>query len=151
MENCATLPWVHPSTESTCFNKWKRFIRLPKIRSDDFLWTFSGSFYKFNKPLILIHQNIRGLISQTDEIIVSLNLDRISPQVLCISEHHMSENNLNLVNIENYALGSCFCRWRYQKGGVCIFLRNDTCFSHVDLWNCCVEKHFGNMCCQNWI
>jgi hypothetical protein len=37
IENCAMLPSVHPSTESTCFSKWKRFIRLPKTRSDDFL------------------------------------------------------------------------------------------------------------------
>jgi regulator of RNase E activity RraB len=104
---------------------------------------FSGSFDKFNKPLMLVYQNIRGLlISKTDEIIVSLNLDKISPQVLCFSEHHMSENNLSLVrvNIENDALGSCFSRCRYQKGGVCIFFHNDICFSHVDLLNCCVEK-----------
>jgi hypothetical protein len=72
-------------------------------------------------------------------MIVSLNLDKISPQVLCFSEHHMSENNLNLLNIENYALGSCFSRCRYQKGGVCIFV-HDICFRHVDLLNCCVEK-----------
>jgi hypothetical protein len=37
-ENCVMLPSVHPSTESTCFSKRKRFIRLPKTRSDDFLW-----------------------------------------------------------------------------------------------------------------
>jgi hypothetical protein len=28
----------------------------------------------------------------------------------------------------------------YQKGGVCIFIRNDVCFSQVDLLNYCVEK-----------
>jgi hypothetical protein len=91
----------------------------------DIVYKFSGSFDKFNIPLILIHQNIRGLISKTDEIVVSLNLDKISPQILCFSEHHMSENNANLVNIKNYPLGSCFTRCRYQKGGVCIFVYND--------------------------
>jgi hypothetical protein len=39
IENCAMPSSVHPSTESTCFSKRKRFIRLPKTRSDDFLWT----------------------------------------------------------------------------------------------------------------
>jgi hypothetical protein len=106
----------------------------------DIVHQFSGSIDKFNKLLILVHQNIRGLISKTDEISISLNLDKISPQVLCFSEYHMSENNLNLVNIENYALGSCFSRCRYQKGGICIFVHNDICFSHVDLLNCRVEK-----------
>jgi hypothetical protein len=85
--------------------------------------------------LILVHQNIRGLISKTEEITVSLNLDNISPQVLCFSE-----KNLSLVNIENYVLGSCFSRCRFQKGGVCIFVRKDIGFSQVDLLNCSVEK-----------
>jgi hypothetical protein len=93
----------------------------------DIAYHFSGSFDKFKKSLILVHQNIRGLISKTDEITVSLSLDKMSPQVLCFSEHHMSENNLSLVNIENYSLGSGFSRCRYQKGGVCIFVRNDIC------------------------
>jgi hypothetical protein len=39
IDNCAMLPSVHPSIESTRFSKWKRSIRLPKTRSDDFLWT----------------------------------------------------------------------------------------------------------------
>jgi hypothetical protein len=38
-DNCAMLPSVHPSTESTRLSKRKRSIRLPKTRSDDFLWT----------------------------------------------------------------------------------------------------------------
>jgi hypothetical protein len=102
--------------------------------------SFYWSSVKLNKPLILVHQSIRGLISKTDEITVSLSLDKISPQILCFSEHHMLENNLGLLNIENYSLGSNFSRCRYQKGGVCLFIRNDVCFSHVDLFNYCVEK-----------
>jgi hypothetical protein len=38
IDNCAMLLSVHPSTDSTHFSKWKRSIRLPKTRSDDFLW-----------------------------------------------------------------------------------------------------------------
>jgi hypothetical protein len=52
----------------------------------------------------------------------------------------MSDNNLSLVNIDNYVLGSCYSRCRYQKGGVCIFVCNELCFSHVDLSTYCVEK-----------
>jgi hypothetical protein len=90
--------------------------------------------------VVSVHQNIRGLISKTEEITVSLNLDNISLQVLCFSEHHMSENNLSLLNIPNYVLGSCFSRCRFQKGGVCIFVHKDICFSQVELLNCSVEK-----------
>jgi hypothetical protein len=35
IENCAMLPSVRPSAETTCCNKQKRFIRLPKTRPDD--------------------------------------------------------------------------------------------------------------------
>jgi hypothetical protein len=106
----------------------------------DRVYHSTGPYVKLNKLLILVHQNIRGLISKTDEITVSLSLDKISPQVHCFSEHHMLENNLSLVNIENCSLGSNFSRCRHQKGGVRIFIRNDVCFSHVDLFNYCVEK-----------
>jgi hypothetical protein len=38
------------------------------------------------------------------------------------------------------SLHSQYSGCRYQKGGVCIFVRNDICFSLVDLLNFCVEK-----------
>jgi hypothetical protein len=45
----------------------------------------------------------------------------------------MSDNNFSLVSSDNYVVGSCSSRCRYQKGGVSLFVRNDLCFSHVDL------------------
>jgi hypothetical protein len=52
----------------------------------------------------------------------------------------MTVNNLSLANIDNYVLGSCYTRTRYQKGGVCIFVRKELCFSQVDLSTYCLEK-----------
>jgi hypothetical protein len=101
----------------------------------DIVYHLTGLTIKLNKPLILVHQDIRGLISKTYEITVSVTLDKISLQVLCFSEHHMLENNSSFVNIENYSLGSKLSRCMYQKGGVCIFICNDVCFSYADLLN----------------
>jgi hypothetical protein len=84
----------------------------------DIVYHSTGLSVKLKKRLILVHQNIRGLISKTDEITVSLGLDKISQQVHCSSEYHMLGNSLSLVNIENYSLRSNFSRCRYQKGGV---------------------------------
>jgi hypothetical protein len=106
----------------------------------DLVYQFCGSFVKFSNPLILLHQNIRGLISSRDEIIVSLNIDKINPQFLCFSELYMSDNNLSFVSIKNYVLGSCYSRCRYQRGGVCIFVLKKLYFSHVDLSTYYVEK-----------
>jgi hypothetical protein len=52
----------------------------------------------------------------------------------------MSDMNLRHVGFENYILGSSVSHSIYQKGGICIFIRSDVCFSHVDLSVHCVEK-----------
>jgi hypothetical protein len=75
--------------------------------------------------VILLHQNIRDLVSKKDEIIAILTLDKISPHFLCFSKYHMTDNNLSLVSINNYVLGSCNSRCMYQEGGVCIYVRNE--------------------------
>jgi hypothetical protein len=90
----------------------------------------NGLTVKLTKPLILVHLNIRSLISKIDEITVFLSIDKISPQVLC------------LISIENYSLGSNFSRSMYQNGGVCTFINNDVCFSSINLLNYYMEKNF---------
>ena len=52
-----------------------------------------------------------------------LALEHINPQVICFSEHHMLESNLNLLNINNYNLSTGFCRQAYKKDGVYILER----------------------------
>jgi hypothetical protein len=93
-----------------------------------------------NNTLILLHQNIRGLVSKKNEVIASLTLDKINPHFLCFSEHHTADNNLSFVSSDNYVLGSCYSRCMYQKGGVCIYVRNELCFSQVDLLTYYLEK-----------
>ena len=44
------------------------------------------------------------------------------PHVLCLSEHHLSEHELKLVNLRNYSLGASYCRKTFLKGGVSIFV-----------------------------
>jgi len=74
---------------------------------------------EMDESLILIHQNIRGLPSKINEFTSMLTLEH-NPQVICLSEHHMMESNLGLLNISNYNLSTGFCHQNYQKGGVCI-------------------------------
>jgi regulator of RNase E activity RraB len=42
----------------------------------------------------ILHQNIRGLRNNSDELINALVLDNINPHILCLSEHHMEEQDL---------------------------------------------------------
>jgi hypothetical protein len=42
----------------------------------------------------IFHQNIRGLRSKHDELLHSFEIDNINPHILCLSEHHMVEQEL---------------------------------------------------------
>ena len=44
---------------------------------------------EFDKSLILIHQNIGGLESKSDEIINLLKMGRVNSHVLHFTEHHV--------------------------------------------------------------
>jgi len=49
-------------------------------------------------------------------------------------------NDVCLVGIENYVLGSSFSQSTLQKGGVCIYICNDICFHHLYFSNYCKEE-----------
>jgi hypothetical protein len=90
--------------------------------------------------LNIFHQNIRGLRNKCDELIYSLEMDGIYLHILCLSEHHMVEQDLLHLTLAGYLLGSSFCRLKLQTGGVCIFVRKDQCFNKIDISLHCKEQ-----------
>ena len=48
---------------------------------------------------------------------------------------------MHFVGIGNYVLGSCFARSTFQKGSVCIYVRNGVAFNCPDLSKYCKEKN----------
>jgi hypothetical protein len=90
----------------------------------------------------IFHQNIRGFRSKSDELIHSFEVDTISPHILCLSKHHVVEQELLHLTINCYPLGSSFCRKGLQRGGVCIFARTDQHFSKIDISHHCKEQDF---------
>jgi hypothetical protein len=55
-----------------------------------------------NKVLRVFHQNIRGLRNKTNELISSMHSNL--PHILCLTEHHMKQLELEHIHIENYNL-----------------------------------------------
>jgi hypothetical protein len=60
--------------------------------------------------LTIFHQNIRGLLNKKDELLNSLTLN--SPQIICISEHHLNVEELRsmifiLIRWELNSVGEC--------------------------------------------
>jgi hypothetical protein len=77
------------------------------------------------------HQNIRGLRSKSDELIHFFEVDNINSHILCLSKHHMVEQELLHLTVNSYLL----------TGGV-FFVRTDHHFSKIDISHCCKEQDF---------
>jgi hypothetical protein len=91
---------------------------------------FTKDTVHVNDSLIVIHQNIRGLGSKSDELLRSTVSTNINPHLICLSEHHLSGQNLSFINIKNYALGSSYARTSHHGGGVCIVCKIKSKFYH---------------------
>jgi hypothetical protein len=69
-----------------------------------------------DKYLKIFHQNIRGLGNKSNELYCHLQHDL--PHILCLSVHHLSEPELQMIHSPNYSLGANYCRKTFLKGCV---------------------------------
>ena len=79
--------------------------------------------YKGTVPFTVYHQNIRGLSGKANELLSQLH--PTLPHVLCLSEHHMRNSELQGTYIDNYTLGDSYCRTMYGMGGICIYIQKN--------------------------
>jgi hypothetical protein len=84
-----------------------------------------------NKTLKIFHQNIRGLGNKTKELYCHLHHD--FPHILCLSEHHLRESELQLTQLTNYSLGASYCRKTFFKGGVSIFVYRNLKYNTINI------------------
>ena len=86
----------------------------------------------------IIHQNIRGIIHKTDEFLIPIL--EISPQVICLTEHHLRLDELKSINLSPYILGTQSCRQTYKQGGTAIFISQKMQFHTINLEHFNKEK-----------
>jgi hypothetical protein len=60
--------------------------------------------------------------------------------ILCISEHHLKSMQMQLISLEEYNLGSEFCRQSSHKGGVCMNVLKRFSFSVINITKYCKDK-----------
>ena len=91
------------------------------------------------KDLVIFHQNIRGLsITKLDELLVSLSIN--TPHIICLTEHHLSTNEIDTTVLTNHRLGAHFCRNTYKNGGACLFISELIQSTTINLDKFCKEK-----------
>jgi len=94
--------------------------------------THSTWEYRYRR---LFHQNIRGLYNKTDELVNSWTTE--SPHILCLTEHHLHNHEINSTCIQQYNIGARYCRKNHKGGGVSIFVHDSLTFSTVELDGFC--------------
>jgi hypothetical protein len=59
-------------------------------------------------PLTVYHQNIRGLRGKANDLLGQLHPS--FPQVLCLTEHHMNQLELQHTPLDSFKLRASYCR-----------------------------------------
>jgi exonuclease III len=88
--------------------------------------------------LTILHQNIRGLSGKINEFII--HISEIKPHLICFSEHHIKDMELNSPHIPSYKLGATYYRNILKWGGVCIYINESIEYSNINLNQYCMEQ-----------
>jgi exonuclease III len=90
------------------------------------------------KVLFMVyHQNIRSLRGKFDELLSIW--PNACPHVLCFSEHHLHNQEINVLCCSPYKLATKYCRSSSKFGGVCIYVHESVSFTTIDLDMFCKE------------
>ena len=66
------------------------------------------------ESLRVFHQNIRGLKGKIDEF--GLYLLDVTPHIICLTEHHLKDHEIDIMSIPQYKLGANHCRLNLKYG-----------------------------------
>ncbi|XP_039278776.1 uncharacterized protein LOC120350256 [Nilaparvata lugens] len=70
----------------------------------------------------ILHQNVQHLPSRLE--MLNINLDELEPDIVAISEHKMSNSEIEILNVPKYQISSSFSRLESTGGGVMILVHN---------------------------
>ena len=74
--------------------------------------------------LRILHHNVQCLNNKLLDIKMMLTIDNLNANILCFTEHWLLEDQMNILNIDQFRLVSKFCRSSSTSGGSCIFTKN---------------------------
>jgi len=86
----------------------------------------------------IFHQNIRGIKGKINKFRLQLLTEE--PHVICLTEHHLKDHEIEATPISNYNLGVKYCRKILKNGGVCIYIHENLKFTKINLLKHCKEQ-----------
>jgi hypothetical protein len=92
--------------------------------------------------LEIMHHNVQSLVNKNVELTVLLSTSLQNVDVSCFTEHWLSEDQINMLEIHNFKLVSKFCRKEFKNGGSCTFARKQLNVKEVICFKdlCCEKK-----------
>jgi hypothetical protein len=61
-----------------------------------------------NRSFKIFHQNIRGIKGKINELMIYLLNDE--PCIICLSDHHLNVQDMDVTQIPKYKIGAGYCR-----------------------------------------
>jgi hypothetical protein len=94
------------------------------------------------KSVVIYHQNIRNIKNKKEELAIFLNDESNNPDIICISEHHLSESGLLAFSVTGYKRATGFSRNIRRNGRVCILVKDNISYQELELSRLSMEKIF---------
>ena len=79
----------------------------------------------------VLHQNIRGLKIKLNEF--ELSILEVAPHIICLTEHHLKDNEIDITHLPNYKLRAKYCRKKLKYGEVSIYIHDSLTCSNIKL------------------
>jgi len=83
------------------------------------------------KAVTILHQNICGLSNKKEELLHSLT--EHPAHIICLTEHHLQDEEIEGMAFNKYTLGAKFCRKAHKGRGICILIEENSHFMNINM------------------
>jgi len=71
------------------------------------------------------------LLNKEETLLNSLTRNFL--KIICITEHHLTDEELEGATLHPYTLGARFCRGMHKCGGVYIFIQDNIHYANINM------------------
>ena len=115
-------------------NKYPEIYENNNYENNNYSNTKDIIFNRSSKVTIY-HQNVRGLGNKMGEF--ETHVLPLLPQIICLTKHHLSNQEIGNISINQYLLGAFYCKSSRKFGGVNIFVHESLTYSNIDVNSYC--------------